>query len=62
MIDAQNYPRTIFAMINDSKFSDFENNCEFIIKKDCVEIWTTKFINEGKELYIDYGTDYWINR
>ena len=62
MIDAQNYPRTIFAMINDSKFSDFENNCEFIIKKDYVEIWTTKFIDEGEELYIDYGNDYWINR
>ena len=62
MIDAQDYPRTIFAMINDSKFSTFENNCEFIIKKDCVEIWTTKFINEGEELYIDYGEDYWINR
>jgi len=58
-IDAIDYPRTIFAMINDSKFSNYKNNCEFIVKKENVEIWTTKIIKKGSELFIDYGEDYW---
>jgi hypothetical protein len=62
IIDAQSYPRSIFAMINDSRFSEYKNNCEFIIKKELVQIWTTKFIDKNHELFIDYGDDYWINR
>lgn len=61
-IDAIEYPRTVFAMINDSRFSNFDYNCEFKGFSDRVEIWTIKDISEGDELYCDYGDDYWINR
>jgi hypothetical protein len=37
-IEAIDYPRTVFAMINDSKYSSFNNNCEFIITENNVEI------------------------
>ena len=61
-IDAIDYPRSIFAMINDSKYSAYKNNCEFITTKNNVEIWTTKIIEKGSELYINYGDDYWKYR
>ena len=49
-------------MINDSKYSSYKNNCEFITTKNNVEIWTTKIIEKGSELYINYGDDYWKYR
>ena len=66
IIDAYEYPRTIFAMINDCRFSDFEYNCEFKpMPKDYperVEIWAIKKISKDDELYCDYGDDYWKYR
>ena len=62
LIDAYNYPRCIFAMINDSRFSDFAYNCDFLVYKDHVEVWTINDINKGDELYCDYGDKYWEHR
>ena len=61
-IDAFQYPRTIFAMINDARFSQFDYNCEFRIFSDRAEVWTIKDINIGEELYFDYGDNYWKYR
>ena len=61
-IEAIDYPRSVFAMINDSRFSNFDYNCEFLVTDNSVEIWSIKFIKEGDELFIDYGDDYWVNR
>lgn len=61
-IDAYDYPRCIFAMINDSRFSNFKYNCDFITFEDHVEVWTIDDINEGDELYCDYGDRYWDHR
>ena len=61
-IDAYDYPRCIFAMINDSRFSNFKYNCDFRIFEDHVEVWTNTDINEGDELYCDYGDKYWQYR
>lgn len=61
-IDAYNYPRCIFAMINDSRFSDFSYNCDFKVYEDHVEVWTINDINKGDELYCDYGDKYWEYR
>ena len=49
-------------MINDSRFSEFVYNCDFIIYEDHVEIWTINDINKGDELYCDYGDKYWEYR
>ena len=61
-IDAYNYPRCIFAMINDSRFSDFAYNCDFKVYENHVEVWTINDINKGDELYCDYGDKYWEYR
>ena len=61
-IEAINYPRTVFAMINDSRFSNFNYNCDFIVSNKEVEVWSNDFIRNGDELFVDYGDDYWINR
>ena len=61
-IDAYDYPRCIFAMINDSRFSNFKYNCDFKIFEDHVEVWTITDINEGDELYCNYGDKYWQYR
>lgn len=58
-IDAYEYPRCIFAMINDSRFSVFDYNCEFRVFEDHVEIWSIKNIKCNYELFIDYGKEFW---
>tara|TARA_Y100000389_G_C17385056_1_gene476551 strand:+ start:320 stop:748 length:429 start_codon:yes stop_codon:yes gene_type:complete len=58
-IDASDYPRSVLAMINDARFSEYENNCEFIIFSDRAEVWSTKEISIGEELFVSYGKDYW---
>jgi SET domain-containing protein len=58
-IEAIDYPRTFFAMINDSYNTHFNNNCEFIITEKNVEIRTIKNIKKYEELFISYGNDYW---
>lgn len=59
-INAQNFPRCFMAMINDNYKSNFDINCEFIIKNNnIVEIWSTKIILKNTELFISYGEDYW---
>ena len=37
-IDAFEYPRTVFAMINDCRFSDYKYNCTFEVYPDKAEI------------------------
>ena len=61
-IDAYEYPRTIFAMINDARFSEFSYNCEFRTFLDRAEVWSIRNINEGDELYFNYGDSYWEHR
>lgn len=61
-IDAFNYPRTIFAMINDSRFSDFTYNCKFITYENKAEVWAIRDININDELYLNYGDGYWKYR
>ena len=61
-IDAKDFPRCYMAMINDSYKSEQKINCEFIVdeKKQRVEIWSIDDIEIGAELFVSYGTDYWI--
>jgi len=61
-IDAYEYPRTIFAMINDARFSEHSYNCEFKIFEDRAEVWSIKEIHIDEELYFDYGDEYWTYR
>ena len=61
-IDAYEYPRTIFAMINDARFSDYPYNCDFKTFNDIVEVWSIKDINVNEELYFNYGDNYWKYR
>jgi hypothetical protein len=49
-------------MINDSRFSDYTYNCEFLCTTDNIEVWSTKFIPVNTELFINYGDEYWLNR
>ena len=62
LIDAFEYPRSVFAMINDSRFSDYTYNCKFIITESKAEIWTINNIYKDEELFINYGDDYWKYR
>ena len=61
-INALNYPRCYMAMINDSKGSVFYNNTYFKINSTdlVIEVWSIKDINKNEELFIDYGSEYWI--
>ena len=61
-IDAFDYPRTILAMINDARFSNFTNNCVLITYSHTADIWTVKDIEMNSELFFDYGDDYWSCR
>lgn len=61
-IDAFEYPRCVLAMINDSRFTEFNYNCEFKIYVERAEVWTIGPIQQGEELYIDYGDEYWTHR
>jgi hypothetical protein len=61
-IDAFNFPRCYMAMINDSKGSVFNNNTYFKINSTnlVIEVWSIKDIDKDEELFIDYGSEYWI--
>jgi hypothetical protein len=61
-IDAFAYPRCYMAMINDSRGSIFNNNCDFKVdeKELIVEIWSIRDIKDGEELFINYGQEYWV--
>lgn len=61
-IDAFEYPRCVLAMINDSRFSEYGYNCAFEVGTERAEVWSTKAIACGEELYLDYGDDYWKHR
>ena len=61
-IDAYDYPRCVFAMINDCRFSDYKYNCTFKVYEDKAEIWSISDINDNSELYLDYGDEYWKHR
>lgn len=61
-IDAFLYPRCYMAMINDARGSIFDNNCDFKIndKELIVEVWSIRDIKDGEELFINYGSEYWV--
>tara|TARA_Y100000389_G_scaffold205145_2_gene264073 strand:+ start:1058 stop:1507 length:450 start_codon:yes stop_codon:yes gene_type:complete len=61
-IDAFEYPRTIFAMINDCRFSNYDYNCTFKVYQHKAEIWSITDIPSNTELYINYGDAYWKYR
>tara|TARA_Y100000991_G_scaffold205087_1_gene181107 strand:+ start:540 stop:977 length:438 start_codon:yes stop_codon:yes gene_type:complete len=61
-IDAYDYPRGILAMINDCRFSDYKYNCSFKVYKDKAEVWSISDIEKNRELYLDYGNEYWKHR
>lgn len=68
-IDAFRTPRSIFSMINDAKWSDYEYNCEFVNEFEnfkttmdhnkLVGVYTIKDIKENEELLVSYGPGYW---
>lgn len=62
-IDAVTYPRCYMAMINDAYKTENKLNCEFVIDviNEIVEIWSICNIEIGSELFISYGSDYWID-
>ena len=61
-IDAYDYPRGILAMINDCRFSDYNYNCTFKVYNDKAEVWSILDIETNRELYLDYGNEYWKHR
>jgi hypothetical protein len=73
-IDAEKYPRSYIAMINDSYNSQFENNCEFRlvyydknykrlkINDMKIVLYTIKDINKNEELFAAYSPSYWLSR
>jgi hypothetical protein len=71
-IDASSFPRCMMAMMNDAgyrpkskkklkgwKDHSFQNNCEFIIREDKVEVWSIKDIPSFTELFASYGDEFW---
>lgn len=71
-IDASSFPRCMMAMINDASFRPkskkklkgwddhlFQNNCEFKINADKVEVWSLNNIPSGSELFVSYGDEFW---
>ena len=69
-ISAQKYPRCFMGMINDATDDpEFKNNCEFEVEIDEEDITKSKIyivsivdIEEGEELFVSYGSDYWVNK
>lgn len=70
-IDGYLNPRCMMAMINDSRFSLNDHNCDFHLNYNpetispnafhdqLVSIITLRYISPNEELFIDYGPDYW---
>lgn len=73
-INAETYPRSYMAMINDAYSSKFTNNCEFVLincdengkklvgKNMLVALQAIRDIHFGEELFASYGETYWENR
>jgi len=61
-IDAYDYPRCVFGMINDCRFSDYTYNCIFKIYADKAEVWSICDIDAGSEMYLNYGDEFWTYR
>jgi hypothetical protein len=61
-IDAYEYPRCVFGMINDCRFSDYDYNCKFEVYQDKAEVWSISDITANSELYLNYGDEYWRYR
>jgi SET domain-containing protein len=48
--------------INDSRGSDFQNNCEYVaVNSTDAHILTTSPVKEGEESFVEYGESYWTN-
>jgi hypothetical protein len=64
VVDGSCYPRPLTSMINDTYKTKKKHNCEFVVKesKKRVEVYSTRSIADGDELYIDYGNEYWTSR
>jgi hypothetical protein len=58
-INAISFPRCYMAMINDAHNSQFSNNCEIRINVGNVEVWSIQTIEQGRELFMSYGDDFW---
>ena len=58
-INAIAFPRCYMAMINDARKSQFLNNCEIRINSGNVEVWSISTIEQGGELFMSYGDDFW---
>ncbi len=70
-IDAMDYPRSVIAMVNDSRDLKcggllYPYNCEFRVQEVCgvkrCYLYSLIDILAGEELYVDYGPDYWKYR
>lgn len=70
-IDALAYPRSVIAMVNDSRDLKrgglvYPYNCEFRVQEVCgarrCYLYALVDIPAGGELYVDYGPDYWKYR
>lgn len=61
VIDASAYPRCFVAMLNDSIGSTYFYNCEFTEDaQHRIFALATENIPEGNELFVSYGSDYWL--
>jgi hypothetical protein len=59
-INAEGYPRCYMAMLNSNANTSFLTNCEFLVKNEKIEVWTTRPVKRGEELMIDYGDRYFL--
>ena len=57
ILDAKKTQSCITRNINDAR--DHRNNCEFVDRRNKVEVVTTQPIRSGGEVFADYGPTYW---
>jgi hypothetical protein len=60
-IDAFDYPRCFMAMINDVHGTSHTINCEFVVNTEDNRVFIKSIIDieQGCELYLSYGNQYW---
>lgn len=57
--DGKDIRSTLMRNINDAHKSQFKNNSYFEIRNDIVYVIASRNIKPGKEIFVDYGKNYW---
>jgi uncharacterized protein len=63
VIDGRPSIKTLARYANDangsSKLTGLKNNCEYVAEGDRCYIDSTRLINKGNEILVDYGKEFW---